>query len=50
MYGPDGDYSRQTLLSANREGVVSCMGHLAIFLSGVEMGKWYFRANRWLMC
>ena len=47
VYGPAGDYSRNGgLLSANREGIVSCLGHLAIFFAGVEIGKQFFYASR----
>jgi phosphatidylinositol glycan class W len=41
--GPDGDGSRSTLFSANREGVISCAGYLAIYLGSIELGQWLFR-------
>ena len=41
--GPHGDGSRQTLFSANREGVISCAGYLAIYLASIELGQWLFR-------
>ena len=31
------------LLSANREGVVSCVGYLAMYMAGIELGKWLFQ-------
>ena len=34
LYGP-----RNDLFSANREGIVSSCGYLAIFLFGVELGR-----------
>ena len=46
IYGPAGDYSRDGLLSANREGIISCLGHLAMFFAGVEIGKQFFNAKR----
>jgi len=49
MWGPHRDGSRPTLFSANREGVVSCVGYLAIYLGGVELGKWLF-SGRWVHC
>ena len=41
--GPHGDGSRPTLFSANREGVISCAGYLAIYLASIELGQWLFR-------
>ncbi len=41
--GPDGDGSRATLFSANREGIISCAGYLAIYLGSIELGQWLFR-------
>ncbi len=43
LLGPDGDGSRVGLLSANREGVVSCVGYLAIYTGWVQVGKWLFK-------
>ena len=41
--GPHGDGSRPTLFSANREGIISCAGYLAIYLGSIELGQWLFR-------
>ena len=49
LLGPEGDGSRVGLLSANREGIVSCVGYLAIYTGWVEVGKWLFRP-RLLLC
>ena len=43
LMGPHGDGSRIGLLSANREGVVSCVGYLAIYTGWIQIGKWLFR-------
>lgn len=48
MWGPHGDGSRPTLISANREGLLSCVGYLAIYTGGVELGRWLFR-ERWVL-
>ncbi len=39
IYGPNGDFSRDNLISANREGIVSCLGFLAIYYLGVQIGR-----------
>lgn len=41
--GPHGDGSRPTLFSANREGILSCAGYLAVYLASIELGQWLFR-------
>lgn len=43
LLGPSGDGSRLGLLSANREGVVSCVGYLAVYTGSIELGKFLFR-------
>lgn len=43
LLGPQGDGSRPTLLSANREGVFSCAGYLAIYMGSIELGRWLFK-------
>ena len=49
IMGPDGDGSRAGLLSANREGVVSCVGYLAVYMGSIELGRWLFHPRyRWL--
>ena len=46
LLGPSGDGSRLGLLSANREGVVSCVGYLAVYMAGIELGKWLFQTKK----
>ena len=41
--GPNGDGSRSTLFSANREGVISCIGYLVIYMGSIEIGQWLFQ-------
>ena len=45
ILGPSGDGSRVGLLSANREGVVSCVGYLVMYMAGIELGKWLFQCR-----
>lgn len=42
IYGPHGDGSRPTLFSANREGILSSLGYLSLYLFSVEIGRWFF--------
>lgn len=39
LLGPNGDGSRIGLVSANREGLVSCLGYLALYTGWIEVGK-----------
>ncbi len=41
--GSKGDGSRAGLLDANREGVVSCVGHFAVYLIAIHLGKDIFK-------
>ena len=43
LLGPNGDGSRIGLLSANREGVVSCVGYFVIYVGWIEIGRWLFK-------
>ena len=43
LLGPNGDGSRVGVVSANREGVVSCVGYLAIYTGWIQLGKWLLR-------
>jgi len=43
LLGPNGDGSRIGLLSANREGVVSCVGYFIIYVGWIEIGRWLFK-------
>ena len=45
MFGPNGDYSRPTLFSANREGIISCLGYLSIYYIGMQIGKFLFQVE-----
>ncbi|XP_033127099.1 phosphatidylinositol-glycan biosynthesis class W protein-like, partial [Anneissia japonica] len=46
LNGPDGTGSRIGLISANREGLFSCVGFTAIYLGGVYIGRLLF-SKRW---
>ena len=39
IYGPNGDFTRNTLFSANREGICSIIGYLALYYFGTEIGR-----------
>lgn len=41
--GSHGDGSRDTLIDANREGVVSSLGYTALYFLGMELGKYIFK-------
>ena len=41
--GLHGDSSRDTLIDANREGVVSSLGYIALYFMGMELGKYIFK-------
>ncbi|XP_022087905.1 phosphatidylinositol-glycan biosynthesis class W protein-like isoform X2 [Acanthaster planci] len=43
LAGSDGQGSREGLLDANREGLVSCVGYLAIYLAGVWTGRFLLK-------
>ncbi|XP_067678563.1 phosphatidylinositol-glycan biosynthesis class W protein-like isoform X2 [Haliotis asinina] len=43
LHGADGRGTRVGLLDANREGLFSCIGYLAIYFAGVEIGRYIFR-------
>lgn len=42
LLGPNGDGSRRGVVSANREGLVSCIGYFVIYIGWVQIGKWLF--------
>ena len=42
LNGTQRDGSRQGLLDANREGLCSCVGYLALYLIAVQFGKFLF--------
>ena len=42
LYGDDGQGSREGFMNANREGLVSCIGYLVIYLAGVQLGRFLF--------
>lgn len=43
LYGRQGDGSRLGFVDANREGLCSCPGYLALYLIGVQLGKFIFQ-------
>ena len=42
MHGPQGAESRIGIVNANREGILSIPGYLAIYVMGVAMGQFLF--------
>ena len=49
LEGPGGTHSRDTIISANREGLFSCVGYLAIYYTGVEIGRMIFMKNKYMI-
>ena len=43
--GSHGDGSRDTLIDANREGIVSSLGYIALYFLGMEIGRYIFRSR-----
>ncbi|XP_007517037.1 phosphatidylinositol-glycan biosynthesis class W protein [Erinaceus europaeus] len=43
LYGTDGNGTRVGLLNANREGIISNMGYVAIYMAGVQTGSYVFK-------
>lgn len=43
ILGADGSGSRTNLLDANREGVFSSLGYLAIYFAGVQLGQYLLK-------
>ncbi|XP_010625072.1 phosphatidylinositol-glycan biosynthesis class W protein [Fukomys damarensis] len=43
LYGTDGSGTRIGLLNANREGIISTLGYVAIHMAGVQTGLYVFR-------
>lgn len=46
MFGSAGDYSRVGFVDANREGIISCVGYLALYFAGVEISRGLFQDNK----
>ena len=42
LHGADGTGSRHGLVDANREGILSCLGYMALYLIGVHIGSQLF--------
>ena len=42
-HGLEGTGGRQGFFDANREGIYSCVGYLAIYLAGVQIGIFVFK-------
>ncbi|XP_077021163.1 glucosaminyl-phosphatidylinositol-acyltransferase PIGW [Tamandua tetradactyla] len=43
LYGTDGSGARVGLLNANREGIISTLGYVAIHMAGVQTGSYVFK-------
>lgn len=43
LHGSDGNGSRDGIIDANREGMISCLGYLAIYFVGVQLGQYIFK-------
>lgn len=43
LYGSHGNGSRRGVVDANREGLCSCAGYLALYLIGVQLGRFLFQ-------
>lgn len=43
LYGTDGSGTRVGFLNANREGIMSSVGYVAIYMAGVQTGSYIFR-------
>ncbi|XP_072603755.1 phosphatidylinositol-glycan biosynthesis class W protein isoform X2 [Vulpes vulpes] len=43
LYGTDGSGTRIGLLNANREGIISTLGYVAIHMAGVQTGSYMFK-------
>ena len=43
LHGRYGNNSRRGFLDANREGLCSCAGYLALYFIGVQVGKFLFQ-------
>ncbi|XP_004608656.2 phosphatidylinositol-glycan biosynthesis class W protein [Sorex araneus] len=43
LHGTDGSGTRVGLLNANREGIISSVGYVAIHMAGVQTGSYIFR-------
>jgi len=41
--GSHGNGSRDTLIDANREGIVSSLGYIALYFLGMEIGRYIFK-------
>ena len=45
VHGAGGGGARSGLLDANREGVVSCVGYVALYLGSVQIGRFTFKSR-----
>ena len=45
VHGVGGGGARSGLLDANREGVVSCVGYVALYLGSVQIGRFTFKSR-----
>lgn len=42
LHGSDRSDSRESIIDANREGICSCLGYIALFLVGAQIGFFIF--------
>ncbi|KAM9209757.1 phosphatidylinositol-glycan biosynthesis class W protein isoform 1-T2 [Dugong dugon] len=45
LYGTDGSGTRVGLLNANREGIISTLGYVTIYMAGVQTGSYLFKSR-----
>lgn len=45
IIGFNNDGTREGLIDANREGIYSLPGYIAIYMFGVQLGRFFFQAQ-----
>ncbi|XP_015998833.2 phosphatidylinositol-glycan biosynthesis class W protein [Rousettus aegyptiacus] len=48
LYGTDGSGTRVGLLNANREGIISTLGYVAIYMAGVQTGSYVLKKRSYI--
>lgn len=48
LYGTDGSGTRVGLLNANREGIISTLGYVAIYMAGVQTGLYVLKKRSYI--
>ncbi|XP_006816595.1 glucosaminyl-phosphatidylinositol-acyltransferase PIGW-like [Saccoglossus kowalevskii] len=43
LHGSDGKDTREGFLNANREGIISSLGYVALYFAGVQLGRFFFQ-------